>query len=68
MKYYFIPFFNRVFQSENPGRIAQNIDLFDFILDQEDVDQLAKLDKHQRFNDAGVFCEAAFNTFCPIYD
>ena len=22
----------------------------------------------QRFNDPGVFCEAAFGTFCPIFD
>ena len=56
------------FQSENAGRIAQNLDLFSFSLDQEDLDELAKLDKHQRFNDAGTFCQAAFNTFCPIYE
>ena len=26
------------------------------------------LNKNRRFNDPGVFCEAAFGTFCPIYD
>jgi hypothetical protein len=29
---------------------------------------MAKLEKGMRFNDAGAFCESAFNTFCPIYD
>ena len=26
------------------------------------------LNRNRRFNDPGVFCEAAFNTFFPIYE
>jgi D-xylose reductase len=26
------------------------------------------LDEGRRFNDPGVFCERAFNTFFPIYE
>jgi D-xylose reductase len=29
---------------------------------------ISALDRNWRFNDPGVFAEAAFNTFCPIYD
>ena len=59
---------NFFFQSEKVERIRQNISLFDFALTPEDLEAMARLDKGMRFNDAGVFCEAAFNTFCPIYD
>jgi D-xylose reductase len=29
---------------------------------------ITALNCDRRFNDPGVFCEAAFNTFFPIYD
>jgi D-xylose reductase len=29
---------------------------------------ISGLDQHRRFNDPGVFCEAAFHTFFPIYE
>jgi D-xylose reductase len=29
---------------------------------------IAGFDQHRCYNDPGVFCEKAFNTFCPIYD
>jgi len=29
---------------------------------------LGGLDQGRRFNDPGVFCERAFNTFFPIYE
>jgi len=32
------------------------------------MNTIAKLDKGRRFNDPGHFCEAAFNTFYPIYE
>jgi D-xylose reductase len=56
------------FQSEKVERIGQNISLFDFALTPDDLEVMAKLEKGMRFNDAGDFCETAFNTFCPIYD
>ena len=33
-----------------------------------DMAAVSALDQNRRFNDPGVFCEQAFNTFYPIYD
>lgn len=49
-------------------RLRENIDLFSFQLTEAETAAISKLDKHRRFNDPGVFCEAAFGTFYPIYD
>lgn len=55
-------------KTENPERMRQNLDLFGFELDPSDLEAIAGLDRGMRFNDPGVFCEKAFNTFCPIFD
>jgi len=55
-------------KSSNPERQKANLSLFDFELSAEEMGKMKLLDKHRRFNDPGVFCEAAFNTFCPIFD
>lgn len=55
-------------KSENEGRIKANLDLFEFELDTEDMEGIKTLDKYMRFNNPAVFCEAAFKTFCPIFD
>ena len=55
-------------KSENPERIKQNIDLFTFKLEAEDMEKIKGCNKNYRFNDPAVFCEKAFNTFCPIFD
>jgi D-xylose reductase len=52
----------------NPERMAENLNLFDFELSPSDMDAISALDRGRRFNDPGVFCESAFNTFCPIYE
>ncbi len=49
-------------------RLRENISLFDFQLTDEDMQGIAALNRHRRFNDPGDFCEQAFGTFCPIYD
>ncbi len=49
-------------------RMKENLNIFDFELSQADMDAISGLDRGRRFNDPGVFCEAAFNTFCPIYE
>lgn len=51
-----------------PERLRENLALFDFALDSQEMEAIANLNRNRRFNDPGVFCEAAFNTFCPIYD
>ena len=49
-------------------RLRENATLFDFSLSEEEMAEIAALDRGQRFNDPGTFAEAAFNTFYPIYD
>lgn len=50
------------------ARLAENADLFDFQLAPEEMQAISGLNRNQRFNDPGVFCEKAFNTFFPIYE
>lgn len=49
-------------------RLAENAALFDFELSEDEMAQIDALNINQRFNDPGVFCEKAFNTFFPIYE
>ena len=55
-------------KSTNPDRLRENLAVFDFSLSDEEMAALAALDEHRRYNDPGDFCEAAFNTFFPIYE
>ena len=41
--------------------------LFDFVLSDDDLAELAALDKGRRFNDPGVFCEGMGGAV-PIFD
>ena len=49
-------------------RLKENLDVFDFELTDKEMAAISGLNKNRRFNDPGNFCEAAFNTFYPIYD
>ena len=49
-------------------RLRENLALFDFSLNGQEMAGISALNRNRRFNDPGVFCEAAFNTFHPIYD
>ena len=55
-------------KTTKPERMEENIDLFSFMLSDEDMDGINKLNRNMRFNDPGNFCEGAFNTFFPIYE
>jgi D-xylose reductase len=57
-----------VVKSSQPARLKENIAIFDFELASDQMQAISSLDRNRRFNDPGVFCEAAFNTFCPIYE
>lgn len=50
------------------ARMKENLEIFDFALSADEMQSISSLDRHRRFNDPGVFCESAFNTFCPIYE
>jgi D-xylose reductase len=51
-----------------PERLTENLAIFDFELSIDEMHAISALNCNRRFNDPGVFCEKAFNTFCPIYE
>ena len=55
-------------KTSNPDHLRENLAIFDFELSPDEMAQLNALDQHRRFNDPGIFCEQAFNTFFPIYE
>ncbi len=55
-------------KSSNVGRLCENLALHNFELSDQEMKSIQELDRNQRFNDPGVFCEAAFGTFFPIYE
>ncbi len=55
-------------KTSSPERLRENLALFDFELSPDEMSIIGSLNKNRRFNDPGVFCESAFNTFFPIYD
>lgn len=55
-------------KTSNQKRLQENRDVFDFFLSGSQMQRLDDLNMNRRYNDPGVFCEAAFGTFCPIYE
>lgn len=55
-------------KTTSKDRLKENLAVLEFTLSHEEMALIAKLDKNRRFNDPGVFCEAAFATFFPIYE
>ncbi|MCA9064355.1 MAG: aldo/keto reductase [Planctomycetaceae bacterium] len=55
-------------KTSSRDRMKENLAIFDFSLSDSEMQQISALDKGRRFNDPGHFCEAAFNTFFPIYE
>ena len=55
-------------KTSRPERLKENLNIFDFELSADEMNSISALDRNRRFNDPGVFCEKAFNTFFPIYE
>ena len=55
-------------KTTSPDRLRENLSIFDFELSADEMQAINSLDRNRRFNDPGVFCEAAFGTFFPIYE
>ncbi|HKD38357.1 MAG TPA: aldo/keto reductase, partial [Pirellulales bacterium] len=55
-------------KTTRPERLVENLAIFDFSLSDDEMRAIGRLDRGRRFNDPGVFGEAAFHTFMPIYD
>lgn len=55
-------------KSQNPDRLRENLDVFDFNLSGEEMERIASLNRNRRFNDPGVFCKNwGLKNGCPIY-
>ena len=55
-------------KTSKPERMRENLAIDDFELSAVEMAAISALNQNRRFNDPGVFTEAAFNTFHPIYD
>ena len=55
-------------KSSNVDRLKENLAIFNFTLSEAEMLSISGLNRNRRFNDPGDFCEAAFNTFFPIYE
>ena len=49
-------------------RLSENLNIFAFELSTDEMLSLSNLDRNQRFNDPGAFCEPAFGCYYPIYE
>lgn len=55
-----------VAKSNNIDRIAENTDVFNFSLSNDDMEKIDSLNKNMRFNDPGEFCKGMGGSI-PIY-
>lgn len=55
-------------KSTSPERMRENLAITDFSLSEDEMAAISALNRNRRFNDPGVFCEQAFDSFHPIYD
>ncbi len=55
-------------KTTKPERMRENLDIDDFSLSAVEMAAISALNQNRRFNDPGVFAEAAFGAFHPIYD
>ena len=57
-----------VVKSTNEIRMKENLAASTIQLQQSIIDKISALNENKRYNDPGIFCEDAFNTFFPIYE
>lgn len=55
-------------KASSEKHLLENAAIFDFDLTNDQMSSISGLNQNRRFNDPGHFCEAAFNTFFPIYE
>lgn len=55
-------------KTSKPQRMRENLAIMDFTLSEAEMHAIGALNQNRRFNDPGVFAEAAFGKFHPIYD
>ena len=57
-----------VVKSTNEIRMKENLAASRIQLQQSIIAKISALNVNKRYNDPGIFCEDAFNTFFPIYE
>lgn len=55
-------------KTEKKERLAENAAIFDFELSADEMNAVSALNKNKRYNDPGMYAEAAFKVFYPIYE
>ena len=55
-------------KTERVERLRENIDVFDFELNADEMQAISKLNKNERYLDSAEFVEKNFNTFIPTFD
>jgi D-xylose reductase len=59
---------NPIVKSSSADRLREHLAAEALTLSEADMATISGLNQNLRFNDPGQFCQAAFNTFCPIFD
>ena len=57
-----------IVKSSSDAHLRENLGAGELVLSELDMAAVSELNRNLRFNDPGQFCEAAFDTFCPIFD
>ncbi|MDG2375626.1 MAG: aldo/keto reductase [Woeseiaceae bacterium] len=55
-------------KSSKSSRRQENLAVFDFELNSDEMESISALNRGRRFNNPADFCEGAFNTFHAIYE
>ena len=57
-----------IVKSSSDAHLRENLGAAELVLSEPDMATVSELNRNLRFNDPGQFCEAEFDTFCPIFD
>lgn len=55
-------------KSEKMEHLQENHKVSGWLLSAQDMNEIDALNRNQRFNDPGVYCEQKFGCFCPIFE
>ncbi len=55
-------------KTQNEERMKENLNIFDFMLSDEEMRVIDGLNINKRYNDPGVFCEKEYKSFFPLFE
>lgn len=62
------PWLTTIPKSSCVARAKQNYDIFDFSLSEQEMKDIAKLNRNKRYNDSAIFTVKLCKKFVPIFD